>query len=154
MRVLKLTENEASVSGFTHIIKVEASDLTETAANTAQTIEVAPTVVGSAVSHCAMRLITPFEDASDGAFNTTLLEVGDGVDPNRFLTATQLNVNGTEVLAKITANSVATLPFAYEIVDTVDLVFGSQSAKSLVDIDVGEVWIYIHLFDLTSLTVG
>lgn len=147
----KLTLQEQAATGFTDKFVLTHADLTETGADTDQTIPLlavkAGTVVGSEVGY---KLVIPFEDASDAALNTTKISVGE-TDTDRFLTATEMNKNGTEVLYKVTANAVDTLPFAFTADDTIDATVESMSAKSLVDIDVGEVHLYLHLFDLNAV---
>lgn len=147
----KLTLQEQADTGFTDKFVLTHADLTETGADTDQTIQLlavkAGTVVGPEVGY---KLVIPFEDASDSGFNTTKISVGE-TDIDRFLTATEMNKNGTEVLYKVTANAVDTLPFAFTATDTIDATVESMSAKSLVDIDVGEVHLYLHLFDLNAV---
>jgi hypothetical protein len=145
MEIYQFTQEERAKTGFTHRVKLTHSDLTETATNTAQTIQILPVTDGTLVDRVAMRLVTPFQDASDAAFNSNTLIVGDGGSTNRFLTSQQLNVNGTEILGFAGTN---TTGYVYLADDTVDVVIGSMSAKALVDIDVGEVWIFIRAVDL------
>lgn len=79
-----------------HIV-VRAEDLTETTANTAQVLNLLNVKAGQAVRLVHHKLVTAFKDASDSNFNTCAATVGDGSDPDRLLTSTELNENGTEV---------------------------------------------------------
>jgi hypothetical protein len=144
MVVTQLLNNEQK-GGFTHKVILTSADLTETTANTAQVIELITVELGSRVAECSHYLKTDFEDASDAAFNATPITVGDGTDPNRFLTSQELNTNGTEIQAFSELNSLDTLPYTYLAADTIDVTFGSMAAKSLSDIDTGEVWLYLNV---------
>lgn len=143
MKVAVLSEEQAGQ--FTHVVELTHEDLTESTANTAQTIEILDVEAGHAVINAATRLVTPFEDSSDAAFNTTALTVGDGTDPDQFITSQELNENGTEVDYALMVSGGAQ---AFQVADTVDAVFGSMSAKSLSNIDTGKVLIYLQVVDL------
>ena len=136
--------------GYTHIVELTHEDLTEATADTDQTIQAISVKAGQAVTQCGFFLETPFEDASDAALNDTKISVGD-TDTDRFLTATQVNKNGTEVIHSITANAVDTLPYAFPADDTIDITVESMSAKSLVNIDTGKVFIGLRIVDLVAL---
>lgn len=147
MVVNKLLNNERA-GGFTYHVKITAADLTETTANTAQTIELITVEQGSVVQQVAYNLTVPFQDASDANLNTTTIIVGDAGSTSRFVASKELNVNGSEVLAWTTANDVNTLPFVYLEADTIDAVFGSMAAKSLSDVDTGEIDILLSVVNI------
>lgn len=154
MQKFILTHNaSAGAAGYNRAYRLTHEDLTEAAANTAQTIVLDYGVRGTTVKGAAFYLKTPFEDASDNALNATAITVGDGVDPDRYIVSKEINVNGTEILNWATANATDTLPYSYVSSDTIDIVFGSMAAKSLVDIDVGELWIYLEVAELAQLSV-
>lgn len=146
MKVYQLS-NEEKLLGFTHRVELTHADLTETVANTAQTIALIALGINQLVTRCATRLVTAFKNSADAAFNTTTLIVGDDGSTNRYLASQELNENGTEVLCKGGTGTI----YAYEVANTVDAVFGSMAAKSLVDLDTGEVHIYLHVCDLDDL---
>ena len=148
MKTYELPAETKAATGYTHKVIITHSDLTEAAANTAQTIELLDVAAGDVVHTAAVKLVTAFSDASDTAFNSTTLIVGDDGSTNRFVTSQELNVNGSEVLYKAATN---TAPHAYTAANTVDAVFGSMAAKSLSDIDTGEVHIFLGVNKLTSL---
>lgn len=114
------------------------ADLTETTANTAQTLKAFDVADRDLVQLVMGILVTPFKDASDAAFNATTVTSGDGDDPDRLLASKELNANGTEVDA---FGGTATVHVFTED-DTVDCTFAAMAAKSLSDLDSGEV----HLF--------
>lgn len=150
MLLTPLTSEEIR-QGFTHSVTITHADLTETAANTAQTIAILTVPVGSRVAEVATRLVTPFAKSSDSALNTTTLKVGDGNDDDRFLVSQELNVNGSYVSYKTSPiGSSATAPYVYTTADTVDAVFGSMAAKTLESLDTGEVHILLRVTDLSK----
>lgn len=117
--------------------KITHEDLTEATANTAQAIDLVGAEAGDVVLASTFQLPTAFEDASDAAFNDVTLSLGDGASATALMAAKQVNVNGTEIL---TASD--TTGKAYPAADTLKATFGSMSAKSLEDIDTGEVYIF------------
>lgn len=148
MKVFELPAETKAATGYTHKVILTSADLTESTTNTAQTIELLDVAAGDVVHTAAVRLVTAMADASDSAYNTTTLVVGDGASSNRYVTSQELNVNGTEVLFKAATN---TAPHAYTAADTVDAVFGSMTDKALADIDTGEVHVFLGVNKLTSL---
>jgi hypothetical protein len=148
MTIYELPYETKAATGFSHKAVVTHLDLTEATADTDQTIALLSVAPGDVVEKAAYKLVTPFSDASDGAFNDTKVQVGDGTDTDEYIAATQVNVNGTEVLF---AANVNTVPFAYTAADTVDLLVESMTAKSLSNIDAGEIHIYLAVTKLSSL---
>jgi hypothetical protein len=149
MNVFLLSNQEKAGQGFTHRIELTHADLTETATNTAQNIPIFTVTAGMLVTKAAMVLKTAFTDASDAAFNTTPLIVGDDGNDDRFIVSTELNSNGTEVLYAAPAS---TTDYVYVADNTIDAIFGSMSAKALNDIDGGEVHIFLHIIDLPNIS--
>ena len=148
MQVYELPNETKAATGFTHKSVVTHTDLTESTADTDQTIALLSVVAGDVVQKAAFQLVTAFKDASDAAFNDTQVQVGDGNDTDEYIAATQVNENGTEVLF---AANVNTVPFAYTAADTVDLLVESMTAKSLSNLDAGEIHIYLAVTKLSSL---
>lgn len=163
IQTIPLNSEQRAATGFTHRARVTCDNLTETATNTAQTLQLLSVKAGTFVDRVAMVLVTPFEDVSDNAFNDIKLTVGDGSDVDRFFasntagTGIQINVNGTEVIYHVnpvaaSTAGLATAPFMYTADDTVDAVFGSMTGKALNDIDKGIVDIYIRAVALNELS--
>ena len=148
MKTYELPTETKAATGFTHKSVVTHTDLTESDADTDQTIALLSVVAGDVVQKAAFKLVTAFSDASDAAFNDTQVQVGDGNDTDEYIAATQVNENGTEVLF---AANVNTVPFAYTAADTVDILVESMTAKSLSNLDAGEIHIYLAVTKLTSL---
>lgn len=147
-RLRPLTTNEqAGNAGFTHVATISANNLTTTTNNTAQTFTLAALKAGDIVLKTAWALKSAFKDASDVAYNTDTLSVGDtatGVAAH--IAAIEVNENGTEVLFGF--NNTAVL---YLAADSLTATFNSQSGKNLNNIDVGEVTIFVQLLRLTNL---
>lgn len=141
MNSMALLQEEIAVHNANVRRVITHEDLTETTANTAQVIELMTKGAGKSVELVKSQVITPFQDASDAAFNTTPLTVGDAGDADRLLTSQEVNVNGTEVLVKKGTGTV------YEpSSDTaINLTVGSMSGKSLSNIDTGEVHLYFNI---------
>lgn len=116
-------------------------DLTETTANTAQVIDVLDLNDGDIIKAVWVNNKTAFEDDSDEAFNATGLTIGDDDDADRFLASSQLNANGTEIGRAVGIGA----PFIYGADKTLKATFGSMTAKSLSDIDTGELEIFVEL---------
>ena len=148
MKVYELPAETKAATGFTHKAIVTHVDLTLTTADADQTIALLSVAAGDVVEKAAYKLVTPFSDASDAAFNDTNVSVGDGGSTARFIASTEVNVNGTEVLFAANANTTA---YVYTAADTVDLLVESMTAKSLSDLDAGEIHVYLAVTKLPSL---
>lgn len=148
MKVFELPAETKAATGFTHKAIVTHVDVTESVADTDQTIALLSVAAGDVVEKAAYKLVTAFSDASDSAFNDTKVQVGDDGDTDRFIAATQVNVNGTEVLFASQANTTA---YVYTAANTVDLLVESMTAKSLSDLDAGEIHVYLAVTKLSAI---
>ena len=95
MKVYTLNADERAATGFTHRVRITHEDLTETTANTAQTIAIYTVKARDYVQDAAFNLVEKFEDTADNALNTTTLIVGDDGDTARYIASAELNVNGS-----------------------------------------------------------
>jgi hypothetical protein len=146
LRVSPLATNEiADNGGYTHIASVSYLNLTETSTNTAQTLKLCDLAAGDNVLKVAWRVKTYFTDASDAAFNSNTMSIGDTNAVDTFIAAVQVNSNGTEVRQGFTNTA-----HVYTAADALNVTFNSMSAKALNDIDAGEVEI---LFQLSRISV-
>ncbi|MEO0797420.1 MAG: hypothetical protein AAFX93_19890 [Verrucomicrobiota bacterium] len=150
-RVQALATMENKFPGQNFVTYVDAADLTEETANTAQTIELADVLAGEMVTGAAYYLETPFQDASDAAFNSNQFQFGDGIDPDRFIANSQLNQNGTEVPFNTSPGGTSIGRFVYTGADTLDGVFSSMSGKSLSNLDIGKIWVIFGKTDVTDI---
>jgi hypothetical protein len=100
--------------------------------------------VGLIARFAGMHLVTAF-DFSDSSINSLLAEIGDGGDTDRLMTQKQLAVDGTEVLEW--AEAATTQPYAYPIVDTIDLLLTAAGGgdPTVQEATSGEVEFYLHL---------
>lgn len=143
MQINPVSKQRQATLGATHQVRITHEDLTQTAANTAQTFTI-PVAARTLAAVVVTNLVVPFKDASDAAFNSNALIIGDGGDTDRLLTSQQLNENGTEILAQ--AGVLA--GYAYNVADTIDITIASMAEKSLSDIDTGELVVYLKLVPL------
>jgi hypothetical protein len=129
--------------GATHLVVVTHEDFTTATTNTPQTNLIFNVEAKMGVGCVAMVLKTPFEDTADAAHNQTSIVVGDGTDADEFLTATELNENGTEIYLKYgTADSVA-----YTATGGVYLTVTPNAEDAVSALNAGEVWIYLKVLD-------
>lgn len=127
--------------GATHVFVFDHTDLTETTVNTAQTLDVVTLGAGQTIEGVKAKLLVDFQDASDAAFNTTPIELGDSGDADRLLASMELNVNGTEVDVKAGTGTIA----APTTSTTYQVTVGSMIGKSLSNIDAGKAEVYVKI---------
>lgn len=139
-----LTEDAALLDANREVILTH-EDLTEATANTAQTIPLF-TVEGlyMMVELVRAELLEAFQDTADAGNNSTAIEIGDGADTDRLLTATQVNLNGTEVYIKGGTGT----RHVFSADDTVDaLVAAPGSGKTLAALNRGKLRLLFRVFD-------
>lgn len=141
--------NQGRTTGFTHRLRVTHKDLTETAANTAQALVFYQGKKGTVVQRAAFVLREPFEDTEDAAFDSTQLQVGDGDSATQLFSSQQLNENGTTVHAGSSNSGVAYREGGSD--SALQVNFLSMSAKSLADLNRGEVDIFLSIVELADL---
>jgi hypothetical protein len=90
-----------------------------------------------------MRVVSPFANTHDATFNSTTISFGDTASATRYLSAVQVNANGTPVL-----NSPATAiaQFIYTAPTYLQLTINSMAAMSLSNLNQGEATIWVQLF--------
>lgn len=143
-----LTTNEqADNGGFTHRAIISAKDLTQATAAAAQTIKLCDVASGDILGPFAWRAHTFLKDASDAAFNTTTMSVGDNAAVNTHIAAVEVNENGTEV-----AQGLGTTLVHYTAANALNVTFNSQTGKKLSDIDVGQIVLLFTLRRIADLT--
>lgn len=151
-RLIPLAIQEiASNKGMTHVCKIKAGD-TELAAqttnNTVQDISLGTIPKNTVIVAIMAVLLTPFEDLSDAALNTTTLSIGDAGSATRHINAVELNRNGTEITEPAFSNTAyGPLAAATALVAR----FGSMSAKKISDLDKGEVAIFVQLLNVDQI---
>jgi len=136
-----LDADTAALTGGNLVVELDHRDFTETTTNTAQTVQLFEVDATMGVELVAMFLPRAFEETGNAAHNSSSITVGDGSDPDRFLTATELNVNGTEVNLKYGT----TTQLVYTSSDTVDLVITPSAADSVDELNKGKIKFYFKL---------
>lgn len=139
-----------SPRGFNYRFVITHEDLTESTDNTAQNVTLVTLPAYSVVKSAATFLKTPFEKVGTTAYNSNALIVGDAGDTARFIASQQLNVNGTEVLAK--ANTADKTPHAYATATAVVANFASMASYDLAELDKGEVHIFLEVAQLDAIS--
>lgn len=147
MKFTPLTVEEVAASdGFTHRLDFSYRDIPAGIANNTSKVWAAgylPAVVASdVVIKTELHLTTPFKDASDAAFNTSTLSLGDATTATRFINASEANLNGTEVIDVIPG---ANANVIYTAAGQLQLTLNSMAAKSLSDLDVGQGYILLSI---------
>lgn len=146
MRFKPLTMEERAAQGFTHRLDINYDDIpTGIAVNTSTTFNTAPLPVlkaGDIVKRILIHLNPAFSDASDAAFNSTTLSVGDAGSATRYANAVQININGTEV---ITTFPGATENNIYTADSQLVVTLNSMAAKTLSDLDIGKLYILFNI---------
>ena len=141
-----LQEEKVGGLGASHLAILTHADLTEVTADTDQAITLLTTAAYISVGALFVKVKTPFEDESDAAFNDVKVTVGDEDTANEFITAAQVNANGTYVKVLSNAGSQKFM-HDYAAAKAVQITFESMAAKSLVNIDKGELYVYLRIID-------
>lgn len=135
------TVQEGAFALREHVVTLTTDDLTASA--TTQTIELLSLPKGSLVWGAVMMLTTAFDDSGSSSLT---VQVGDGADPNRFVSAAQVHVDGTEVAAAALPST--DVPYAYATADTVDILFTSGT-DDLDTYTAGQLTVVIYYTDPT-----
>lgn len=138
-----------SPRGFNFRFVIDHTDLTQATDNTTQVISLITLPANSVIKSAATFLKTPFQLVGTAAYNNNVLIVGDAGDTDRCIASQQLNVNGTEVLAKAQAS---TIPFAYVAATDITATFASMASFDLLELDAGEIHIFLEVAQLDTLT--
>lgn len=136
--------------GATHRIKVLESDLTQATAATAQALTLLAIPAGAIVRNVYAVNHQTFAATADAAFNTTALTIGDGTTADKFLASMELNANGTVVRTKAGTGAQEGFDAAGSLVAT----FAAMAAKSLVNLNQGELWVFVELVQTASYDGG
>ena|SRR5439155_14152665 len=141
MKFRPLSTNErAETPGYTHVGIITADDLTQATANTLQTITFTALRAGDAVLGVFWYLKTPFRNTADAAFNSDTISLGDTAAVTTHLTAAEANANGTFVTFRLGTTGVL-----YTAADILTVTINSMAAKSLVNINRGELLVFYRL---------
>jgi hypothetical protein len=148
MKFAPLTIEERAASDMTHRLDFTYEDIPAgVAVATSQLFNTAPLPVlkaGMIVKRILMYLTTPFKDASDAAFNTTTISIGDAASATRFVNAVQVNENGTEVITTFPGAAENTI---YTGNSQMSVTVNSMAAKTISDLDVGRLYVLFNIED-------
>ena len=155
-----LTQAERATHGATHVWTVEASDLVTANTNTAETVDV-QLIANTLAEFVKMQLVTPFSAALTN--DSLTVAVGDEDSATRFLAATQLAADDTQVYWAFpsqtlvylgpdvgTTNTVAVSVAGRHVftdAKKLRLTFTPRSTQSTGSFDTGEVRFYFNVWD-------
>ncbi len=149
MKVKKLSALEtAENGGFNTLIEITHADLTTSVVSTAQTLQALTLAAGDVILDVAHILETAFQNTADAAFLACPFTVGDDGSATRFMSSTEINVNGTEILYKA---GTQTAGYAYLVADTLDVIFTPTTGKALSDLDAGKLYLLVKIVNLAAL---
>ena len=148
MRFVELAALEKASMDFTHQWIISANDLTQTAVATAQSFLVAiPT--GANINEVELRLIIPFQNTGDAAFNSDTVSVGDTALATRWVSAVECNQNGAFITVPQFSN---TLGGPYAASQNLVVTVNSMAAKALNNINRGELHVFVQLLNPAALS--
>ena len=113
-----------------------------------------PIGVGQAVVGVGVKLITAFTDSGSG--DELAVEVGDGTDPNGFITTADLHTSQTEITYVYNTGAYIDTETSklYLVADTIDILLTPNLATgtdySLDELTAGEFEVKVFLRDLNS----
>lgn len=132
---------ERAASGMTHRLEFDASDIpAAVATNTAYVFNTAPLPIlkaGMVVKRIHLYLSIPFKDSADAAFNSTTISIGDAGSATRWVSAVQINENGTEVITTFPGAAENTI---YTANSQISLTLNSMAAKTLSNLNTGKLY--------------
>ena len=142
-----LEEERVGAFGASHVAIITHEDLTETVADTDEVINIYTMADDMSAAIVFAKVISTFEDSSDAAFNDTQMSAGDDDDPDGFITAFQVNANGTAALIASRDGAYTDFMVDYAAANHLEILVESMAAKSLSDIDEGEIHFFIRFLD-------
>jgi len=136
-------DNEVAQQAYTHRFDFSYQDIPAgIAVNTSQVFLLPKVVAGDEVIELFVRLITPFANTGDAAFNSTTIDIGDDVSPTTYATAIQINKNGTFVVNTHIADKNNIYTAAHQL----QIRLNSMAAKSLSTLNQGQIWVDWNIF--------
>ena len=147
MKFSRITDEEITSSGgFNYRLDFSYRDIgAGIASNTAKTWGAGylPSLpISSFVAKTELHLTTPFQDASDSAFNSDTISFGDTTTATRFINASESNLNGTEVLNVVPG---AVTNAIYTAAGQLQLTLNTTANKTVSDLDVGQAYILVEI---------
>ncbi len=141
MKFTPLLSEEAAKQDYTHRLDFSYKDIPAGIANNTSTTWNVTTLPAATIFYGAKALLdVAFEDLSDSAFNDDTFSLGDDGSATRFFSGVQINRNGTEVY-----DSLNVTPYQYASAGTLILTLNSMTAKSLSNLDKGQMSIFLKI---------
>lgn len=150
MKIISLSPEERQYHLATHKVNIKFSDLAAIPITTPTAQQLVPAAgktvpAGSTVRFAGFALITPFDG---GATSSLTIQLGDGGSAARFLAATEIHLDATEVLY---ANAQAvTQPYTYLVADGIDATWTCLGAAGSA-LTTGEIDVFFHITDRNQL---
>jgi hypothetical protein len=142
MKLTPLLVEEASKQGFTHRLDFSYKDIPAGIANnTAQVWTPAGLPAGTIVYATYLILVTPFQNTADTAFNSDTVSFGDTGSATRFISAVELNANGTFITDAYQTEKNQ----LYTTADSLKLTLNSMSGKSVSNLNRGQAFILLRV---------
>ena len=135
MLVENLMGVEALASGADVRVVLEAKDFAGLAAGASQVLELFPVKKGEAVELVGAYLPEAFASSGDDTIASAKVSLGDGVDADRYLAATEMLGKA----ALVNASAGTGTRFAYTADDTVDASIAVTDAKNVNALDKGRL---------------
>lgn len=151
MKNYPLPQETMNEKRATHCAEVGFADLTAAAAT--QTLSPINILAKQGMEIVAIELAETFV-SSDATLTSTSITIGDGGSATRFMSATELNEQGTEVFLKGGTLANTSLPYVYTSDDTVDVFVTGTAAKLLSSHTAGKLLIYYRLTDARPTAVS
>jgi hypothetical protein len=148
-KLIPLNEEETFGYGdYTHAFVIDAQngDVTMATANTEQVFTVFAVKDQDQIIKVGAVLTEAFQNTADAAYNTTTCRVGDAGDDDNFITAFQMNKNGTVVTAAYSTGDELPKTYTTATAQNILVTLGAQSGKSLNSLNKGRVVILFKLF--------
>lgn len=147
MKSIMLSPTDQRYHLATHKLIITYADIAALGAATTGVIALVPTTgtfpAGTVFRFAGLHLVTAF-DFSDAGITSLLVEIGiTGGDTDKYLTQTQIAVDGTEVIYKV--EGAVTQPAAEGTADSVDALFTVANGGSplLSECTSGELHLYM-----------
>src|SRR5215472_7024331 len=112
------------------------------AVNTSQVFLLPKVVAGDEVIELFLRLLIPFANSADAAFNSVTIDIGDDVSPTTYATAIQICKNG----AFVSFQHIADKNNVYTAAHQLQIRLNSMAAKTLSSLNQGQLWLDWNIF--------
>lgn len=154
MNTLKLSNEEAAISGFSHKVILTFADLAALGAVASGAIAIFPYTAGMLFKAAAFKLVTAFDG---GATSALTIDVGhNGAttdDDDSLINGIQVHADDTEILYQDgNGAAFATLRTGYAALDAgnIEATFAATGGN-LNALTAGEIHIYLGVVDLTKI---